>query len=48
MTEHKKYKNGDWDASQVFEEFLKIFEPDPSKRDGKVRGITDSLNELFS
>lgn len=36
MTEHKKYKNGEWDEKQVFEEFLKSFEPDPAKRDGKV------------
>lgn len=36
VTEHPKYKNGEWDESQVFAEFLKSFEPDESKRDGKV------------
>lgn len=36
VTEHPKYKNGEWDESQVFTEFLKSFEPDEAKRDGKV------------
>lgn len=36
VTEHPKYKNGEWDEQQVFMEFLKSFEPDESKRDGKV------------
>lgn len=36
VTEHPKYKNGEWDEQQVFTEFLKSFEPDESKRDGKV------------
>lgn len=35
-SEHPKYKNGEWDETQVFQEFLKSFEPDESKRDGKV------------
>lgn len=35
-TEHPKYKNGEWDETQVFTEFLKSFEPDECKRDGKV------------
>ena len=33
--EHKKYKNGEWTEQQVFEEFLKNFEPEEGK-DGKV------------
>lgn len=33
--EHPKYKNGEWTEKEVFEEFLKSFEPDPTK-DGKV------------
>lgn len=36
VTEHPKYKNGVWDEQQVFEEFLKSFEPDESKRNGQV------------
>ncbi len=36
VTEHPKYKSGEWDENQVFEEFLKSFEPDENKRDGKV------------
>jgi len=36
VTEHPKYKNGEWDENQVFMEFLKSFEPDEAKRDGKV------------
>lgn len=36
VTEHPKYKNGEWDENQVFTDFLKSFEPDESKRDGKV------------
>lgn len=36
VTEHPKYKNGEWDENQVFLEFIKSFEPDESKRDGKV------------
>lgn len=36
VTEHPKYKNGEWDEAQVFTEFLKSFEPDEAKRDGKV------------
>lgn len=43
VTEHKKYKNGEWDENKVFEEFLKSYEPDPAKRDGKVR-ITTRLS----
>jgi len=35
-TEHPKYKNGEWEEADVFNEFLKTFEPDESKRDGKV------------
>ena len=34
---HPKYQNGEWDEARVFMEFLKSFEPDESKRDGKVR-----------
>lgn len=33
---HPKFQNGEWDQKRVFEEFLKSFEPDESKRDGKV------------
>ena len=36
VTEHPKYKNGEWDENQVFAQFLNAFEPDESKRDGKV------------
>jgi len=36
VTEHPKYKNGEWDEERVFKEFLGKFEPDESKRDGKV------------
>jgi len=36
VNEHPKYKNGEWDEQQVFTDFLKSFEPDESKRDGKV------------
>ncbi|CAH3164958.1 unnamed protein product, partial [Porites lobata] len=36
VTEHPKYKNGEWSEDQVFKEFLNSFEPDPSSRDGKV------------
>lgn len=36
VTEHPKYKNGEWDEARVFKEFLKSFEPDEDKRDGKV------------
>ena len=36
VTEHPKYKNGEWDEQRVFTEFLKSFEPDEAKRDGKV------------
>merc|ERR1711979_6845 len=36
VTEHPKYKNGQWDEHKVFEEFLKTFEKDESKRDGRV------------
>jgi len=36
VTEHPKYKNGEWDENQVFMEFLKSFEPDEAKRDGNV------------
>ena len=36
VTEHPKYKSGEWDANQVYAEFLKAFEPNASKRDGKV------------
>eukprot|EP00057_Strongylocentrotus_purpuratus_P032097 XP_786612.3 PREDICTED: calcyphosin-like protein [Strongylocentrotus purpuratus] len=35
VTEHPKYKNGEWDEDQVFKEFLKSFE-EPNKADGKV------------
>lgn len=33
---HPKYMNGEMTETQVFTEFLKSFEPDPEKRDGKV------------
>ena len=33
--EHPKYKNGELDEKEVFEEFLKRFEPNDEK-DGKV------------
>jgi Ca2+-binding EF-hand superfamily protein len=33
---HPKYKSGEWTAKQVFEHFLNAYEPDPSKRDGRV------------
>ncbi|XP_064625670.1 calcyphosin-like protein [Lineus longissimus] len=33
---HPKYLNGQWEEKQVFEDFLKTFEPDESQRDGKV------------
>jgi len=36
VTEHPKYNNGEWDEAQVFTDFLKSFEPDETKRDGKV------------
>ena len=36
VTEHPKYKNGEWSEDQVFKEFLESFEPDPSSRDAKV------------
>ncbi|CAH1243626.1 CAPSL [Branchiostoma lanceolatum] len=36
VREHPKYKNGEWTENQCFEEFLKTFEPDSSKRDGSV------------
>jgi len=36
VSEHPKYQNGEWDEVKVFQEFLKTFEPDESKRDGKV------------
>ncbi|KAI8509274.1 PREDICTED: calcyphosin-like protein [Branchiostoma belcheri] len=34
--QHPKYKNGEWTEKECFEEFLKTFEPDASKRDGRV------------
>ena len=36
VTEHPKYKNGEWDEARVFKEFLNTFEPEEDKRDGKV------------
>ncbi|KAL9951946.1 hypothetical protein ACROYT_G044703 [Oculina patagonica] len=36
VTEHPKYKNGEYTEKQVFEKFLMSFEPDENKRDGKV------------
>ena len=42
VTEHPKYKNGEWSEEQVFKEFLESFEPDPSSRDGKVSVFIDS------
>ena len=33
---HPKYLNGEWEEKQVFEEFLKSFEPDNKEKDGKV------------
>ncbi|XP_002166534.1 calcyphosin-like protein isoform X1 [Hydra vulgaris] len=36
VTEHPKYKNGQWDENRVFQEFLNSFEPDEKLRDGKV------------
>ena len=36
VTEHPKYKNGEWDENRVFQEFLNSFEPDEKQRDGKV------------
>jgi len=33
---HPKYKSGEWTAKQVFESFLNQYEPDKSKRDGRV------------
>jgi len=35
-TEHPKYKNGEWEEIDVFNAFLKSFEPDEATRDGKV------------
>ena len=32
--EHPKYKNGEWTEKEVFEEFLRNFEPED--HDGKV------------
>jgi len=40
VTEHPKYKNGEWDETQVFTAFLNTFEPDETKRDGKVSMIS--------
>ena len=34
-THHPKYKNGEWEAEQVFKEFLKVFET-PGDADGVV------------
>lgn len=41
--EHPKYKNGEWTEKEVFEEFLRQFEPDD--KDGKVseRSLTDNF-----
>ena len=47
VTEHPKYKNGEWDETQVFTEFLKSFEPDVAKRDGKVCCNSDTLRKIF-
>lgn len=33
---HPKYLNGEWTERQVFEDFLKSFEPDEKLRDGRV------------
>ena len=33
---HPKYQNGEWTEKQCFDEFLKHFEPDESRRDGEV------------
>ena len=40
---HPKYMNGEWTERQCFEEFLKNFEPDESKRDGQVKMLTVHL-----
>lgn len=34
--EHPKYKNGEMTEKEVFEEFLKTFEPNDDRKDGKV------------
>ena len=48
VTEHPKYKNGEWSEEQVFKEFLESFEPDPSSRDAKVSCARASkLNSLY-
>lgn len=36
VREHPNYKNGKWTEQQCLENFLNSFEPDESKRDGKV------------
>lgn len=36
VKQHPKFQNGDMTEKEIFNEFLKTFEPDESKRDGKV------------
>jgi len=36
VKQHPKFQNGDMTEAQIFNEFLKTFEPEPEKRDGKV------------
>mgnify|MGYP001819325319 CR=1 FL=1 len=36
VTEHPKYKIGEWDEGRIFEAFLQFYQPDKSKRDGMV------------
>ena len=48
--EHPKYKNGEMTEKEVFQEFLKNFEPDNADKDGKVsenlRGAFKAKNTL--
>lgn len=37
VSRHPKFQNGDMTKEQIFNEFLKTFEPDESQRDGKVK-----------
>jgi len=36
VSQHPKFQNGDMTKEQIFNDFLKTFEPDEAKRDGKV------------
>eukprot|EP00794_Sanderia_malayensis_P008213 gene8213-9093_t len=51
---HPKYLNGEWTEGQVFNEFLKTFEPDEASRDGRVTldeftnyyaGVSNSIDD---